>query len=364
MAKQRVTIGKSNGTTSYVDFNIPESPGTYKISATLENGTVLNAGNIVVDGNENTYYIKFDMSDGTSFLEVFSTPIIYRKVSYTVPTGVKWVRISLNKSPYTVFVDKATSAGTVNIPYGQEIFVQASPSTGYNNPNVNGSGTYYSVITPTSDTTINIVAGGKQTFTLSYPAKPAGVGSYTITRNGSTLVSNPTSAGTATIYYGDTLAISATAASGYNAPTYSLSATTVTGNVTATVTAGSLMPKWYTIGNSAGTYSNQIGVTNIRITAYAEAFAEEPIYDACGSDIIGYVTAHAYDSGTFTGLPCSGTLSDYDSNTEEVIYDDWNSTIVTAEAEAYGKVSGTYSNNVVKITATGDAEITKVEVYK
>lgn len=264
MATKRVTINKSNGTSDTFTFNIPETVGTYNLKFTKSDGGVLNAGNIQVDGTQRTYRLTFSLSNGGSInVGTFTTPIIYCKVSYTVPTGVKWVRISLNKFPYTVFVDKATSAGTVNIPYGQEIFVQASPSTGYNNPNVNGSGTYYSVITPTSDTTINIVAGGKQTFTLSYPAKPAGVGSYTITRNGSTLVNSPTSAGTATIYYGDTLAISATAASGYNAPTYSLSATTVTGNVTATVTAGSVATQWRTIfsGSTTVTATSESGAS-------------------------------------------------------------------------------------------------------
>lgn len=128
-----------------------------------------------------------------------------------------------------------------------------SAATGYNAPTVKINGVTVSDehqfairSDPDGGNIIQITAGSGKPYTLSYPAKPAGVYSYSIKSNGTRIVSSPSSSGSTTVYYGDYLTISATASSNYRDPTYKFnngsSSITVTGNVTATVTAGSYNP--------------------------------------------------------------------------------------------------------------------------
>jgi hypothetical protein len=172
MAKKRITIGKSNGTSSTVDFNIPESPGTYRISATLENGTKLTAGNIVVNGTANTYKITVGLSNGSS-----------------------------------------VNAGTFTTP--------------------------------------------RISYKLTISSKPNGVATHTVYRNGVALSNG------ATIYYGETLTQSATATGDYNPPSVNWTSITVTGNVTATATAGSWIVKWRPVfsGSTTITTTSESGAS-------------------------------------------------------------------------------------------------------
>ena len=75
MATKRVTINKSNGANDVVDFAIPESAGIYKLSFVRGDGTVLNAGNIEVDGTIRTYLLTFGLSNGNNISAgTFTTP--------------------------------------------------------------------------------------------------------------------------------------------------------------------------------------------------------------------------------------------------------------------------------------------------
>lgn len=83
-------------------------------------------------------------------------------------------------------------------------------------------------------------------YTLTYPACPTGY-TYAITRTASSfadtgvIVNSPSTGGSATIFPGDTLTMSAAANFGYNAPTFGLGAvgtttkTDISGNITAVV---------------------------------------------------------------------------------------------------------------------------------
>lgn len=106
----------------------------------------------------------------------------------------------------------------------------------------------------------NAATWAKQ-FTLTAPALPTGVSSFTIRRvstqtsyaeTGIIIFGNTTTQNTE-IYYGDVLSISATAATGYATPTATLSQTTVTGDVTAIVRGGQYVGSWHTIwtGNAS-----------------------------------------------------------------------------------------------------------------
>lgn len=98
-------------------------------------------------------------------------------------------------------------------------------------------------------------------FTLTAPALPTGVSSFTIRRVSTQtsyaktgiIISGNTTTQNTEIYYGDVLSISATAATGYTTPTAKLSQTTVTGDVTAIVRGGQYVGSWHTIwtGNAS-----------------------------------------------------------------------------------------------------------------
>lgn len=76
MATKRVTINKSDGTSNSFDFTIPETAGTYNIKFTL-GSTVIDAGNITVNDNVNTYRLSFGLSNGTTIdAGTFTTPIV------------------------------------------------------------------------------------------------------------------------------------------------------------------------------------------------------------------------------------------------------------------------------------------------
>lgn len=280
-----------------------------------------------------------------------------------LPTGVVTHTVTRTSSPLKGASTGDLSNGAI-IYYGDVLTQTATALTGFNSPEFN-----WSTRTVTGDVTAGVSSGSLKSFTLTIPALPTGVASCTIARspNGTQGIapaaqtfSAKDSTQNVTIYYYDTLTIGATAASNYKTPTCSLSQISVTGNVTATITAGAAYA-WYTIGNSAGIYTNQVGVTNIRITANAS-------------------NGYASDSGTFTGLPCSGSLYDsYESTSwtecmcgdyglhECVCFGEFgygDSEEITDTDICSGSVKGTYSGTTVTITQTGDARVTKVEVYK
>lgn len=100
-------------------------------------------------------------------------------------------------------------------------------------------------------------------FTLTAPALPMGVSSFTIRRVSTQtsyaetgiIISGNTTTQNTEIYYGDVLSISATAAEHYNEPTATLSQNTVTGDVIATITSGQYIPYWHTIWSGNSTLS-------------------------------------------------------------------------------------------------------------
>jgi len=88
----------------------------------------------------------------------------------------------------------------------------------------------------------SMVGEWRQPFVLTYCAKPVGVKTYTISKNGVTIVSSPETAGSVDVVYGDTLQIFATADDNYAQPTATLSQSTVKTDVTANVVAGVYTP--------------------------------------------------------------------------------------------------------------------------
>lgn len=206
-----------------------------------------------------------------------------------LPAGVASCTVSRTSTKSSIgttgtIATAGSTAKTVTVYHGDTITISATAATGYNNPSATLSQT-----TVSGNITATITAGSVKTFTLTIPALPTGVASLSITRTpklagaaATQTFSATSSSQSKTIYYGDTLTISATAASGYNAPTYSLSATTVTGNVTATVTAGSVSAQWRTILSKSTTYNN--GTTTL-----SGLKANVPTKITFKGGIVGYV---------------------------------------------------------------------------
>lgn len=200
-------------------------------------------------------------------------------------------------------------------------------------------------------------------YTLTIPALPAGVSSCTITRTSSqftdavtgTIATAGSVSKTVTVYYGDTLSIAATAASGYNAPTYRLSQTTVTGNVTATVAAGSVAASWHTLGYSSGTYSS------------TSKYSKFKIYVSCGDDrtsleFSGSGTRNV--SGTYTSggheLQCvCGEYGHHWCACFGEYYDPGYSPSTTTTVT--GTLNFTKNSNSIIVSTTGSASVYRVE---
>lgn len=152
-------------------------------------------------------------------------------------TGVASQTINRTASAVDASIS-ALSNGAI-LYLGDTLTIAASPATGYNNPTVTTPVTVNGNIVTTS----YITAGSVNSYTLTI-STITGVATQTINRTSSPLQGAATGAlsNGATIYYGDVLTISATATSGYSAPTVT-TPVTVTSNITTSsyVTAGTVM---------------------------------------------------------------------------------------------------------------------------
>ena len=244
--------------------------GSSQKTATIYYGDVLSISASATTGY-NTPTYKLSATTVTGNVTTTLTSGSVKSFTLTIsskPTGVSAHTVSRTSSPLKGASTGALSSGST-IYYGDVLSASATATTGYNNPSLN-----WTSKTVTGALTSTATAGSVKSFTLSYPAKPTGVSAYTISRTSSpnqgastgTIVSSPSSAGSVTIYYGDKLSISATAATGYNAPTKSLTATTVSGNVTATVTAGAVKSWTLTINAIEDECGNSYGVASVSVS--------------------------------------------------------------------------------------------------
>jgi len=259
-----------------------------------------------------------------------STLKTYKLTIGSKPTGVSSYTVSRSSSPYGNGSLGALS-NNATIYYGDTLSASATATTGYNNPTLNWTS---QVVTGNVSSTVT--AGSIKSFTLSYPAKPTGVASYSISRTSSpikgastgAIVTNPTSAGTVTVYYNDVLSITASADTAFNAPTYKLSATTVTSNVTATVTAGSVKA----------------------LTLNINGFGTE--YDDCGNS---WNTTSGLDSITVTRTSspykgaATGTLITATQDTSTTVY---YGDVLTASISVGAAYNGSLTWTSKTITAT------------
>lgn len=80
MANYNLTQTFADGQTHTVSFTIPETAGTYQMTATLTNadGTTrtINAGTVVVAAKANTYNVAFDMGNSSTLTTTLATPAL------------------------------------------------------------------------------------------------------------------------------------------------------------------------------------------------------------------------------------------------------------------------------------------------
>ncbi len=196
-------------------------------------------------------------------------------------------------------------------------------------------------------------------YTLTIPALPTGVSSCTITRSSTqftgastgTIVTAGASAKIVTVYHGDVLSISATAATGYNNPNASLSQTTVIGNITSTVTAGSLLPSWHKLGTSSGTYSSTSRYTKFKISVSCGDTNSTIEFSSSGTkNVSGTHTT----SGTPIQCPC-GEYGEHWCACYGENYDPGNNPPTTTTVT--GTVTLTKNSNSIVVSTTGSATV-------
>ena len=202
---------------------------------------------------------------------------------------------SITSVPYGTSI--STSSNVLTVGSTTVTATPASATAQYNyafSSWTGGSGTV------TSNTTITAnFERSTRKYTISYPAMPTGVASFKIYHNGSTVVNNPTSAGSVSVTYGNVYA-SATAATGYEAPTItgittSTSGAVITSNLTVTLTAGAKLPDLsrqtiWSGSKSITLKANQTG-------ELSAVFNFNP-YPASGTEV--YITCAYGVGGTYT----------------------------------------------------------------
>lgn len=266
---------------------------TVRIEAVADPGYTVNA------------YLSPYSAVEVTFTQTGTAVVSVSAISYTLtyparPTGCSSYTITLNG---TVIVNGSFQSGTYPIYYDDTLTISASASTGY---------TVSAYFTPGSSSSISVtrsvtavVNTYEHTYNLSYPAMPEGCSSYSITRNGSTIVSSPTSGGSRTLYYGDSLSITATAATGYNVVYYLGSAGTtsisfVSSNVSASVTAAL---KIYTLSYP----STPVGCNLYKIYKNGTAIINSP--SSSGSAEISHGDTLQLEVSASEGYTISGFLT-------------------------------------------------------
>ena len=231
-------------------------PVTAHVTWKDSNGKVSETDTISIGANTfETYYNDYWAPDSCTVEVYFTSGSITSSTTTAIyDTRTFTVTIARNNTSWGT----VSAASVTNVPYGTSIStsgnqltignatVTATPATdtaqydyefgGWSNT----SGT----ITAARTITANFTQATRK-YTISYPATPTGVASFKIYHNGSAVVNNPTSAGSIEVAYGNVYA-SATAATGYNAPTItgittSTSGAVISSNLTVTLTAGSLI---------------------------------------------------------------------------------------------------------------------------
>lgn len=310
-----VTFGATNfnyGSVSQTSLTVPYG-ATYSIN---DNKITVNGTTITATAATDTAQYDYSFS---SWGETVANGTITGDRSFTAifKRATRTYRVS--------FVSSNTSYGTVSqsyidVPYGTTWSISGrtltiNGTTVTATPTASNAEYYYlggwqgSSGTVTGNTTITAnFTKHSQYYTVSYPAKPSGVSTFTISHDILTLVENPTSAGTLSLPYGSVLYISASASSSYTSPSIngggSSCSITITGNTTITLKAGSYVPPTV--------YCDGCGQTGYHYCSYCGEYHYAD--DECEISSGGGSGNIQCDCGEYGGhdCPCYGTWVDPD----------------------------------------------------
>lgn len=269
-----VTANFSRAVRKYTLTITNPSYGTVKNASgtALSNGATVTYGDVLtVVPNTNTAQYTYGASTSTGEFVITNgnrtlTVDGNEKIIFSRTTATYTITISRNSTSY----GRVSQSSVTNVPYGTSVSV---------NGNVLTIGTTTVTATPSNPSTqwnysfshwSNVPSDGQITraisiqanferstrsYTISYPAMPTGVSSFVIYKAGNAKITNPTSAGSFTAAYGTQVYAIATAATGYEAPTIdgirtdSSLPTSVTGDITVSLTAGAKIVErtWQTV---------------------------------------------------------------------------------------------------------------------
>lgn len=200
---------------------------------------------------DRTITANFSRATKTYTVSIGASPSGYGTVSPTsvtgVPYGTTW---SVNGKTLTLSNGKTvTATETTDTAQYDYSFSSWSATSG--------------TVTGATSITANFARATKS-YTINYPAKPSGVASLKIYLDGTEKVTNPSSAGSFTATYGSKVYAVATSDTPYNPPsiggvTTSSTGTTVTGNISITVTRGSVKTFDIDVSGFYGYSTNECG---------------------------------------------------------------------------------------------------------
>lgn len=269
MATKNYTLklNYDNSTSKSSTFSLPDNKvANYNMTIKLDNGNTYTK-TISVGTAPHTYTITANRTSGSPISASFTTP--YYKISAP--------EVSVNYNPASANGGSVRVSVTNSNPVAVVAYIGVEDTTvigGYEQQMINMNAYSTTTISFKYSYTLFDVADAFAVFhdseayqvqrttvykknfiideaTISYPAMPAHVSAFTIYVDGTAKVTNPSSAGSLTIDTGSKVYATAVATTGYNAPTVSgistnsSSPTTISGDVSISVTAGAI--KYYTV---------------------------------------------------------------------------------------------------------------------
>lgn len=241
VANYNMTIKLDNGKTYTKTISVGTAPHTYTITANRTSGSPISA-------NFTTPYYKISAPEvsvnyNPASANGGSVRVTVQNTNIVTVTGSVGVEDTSTSGAYDQqsFTLNAWSSATFTFKYDYATFIVNRAYASFQD-----SENYQQQRTNVAKANFSIDKAD-----ISYPAMPAHVSAFTIYVDGTAKVTNPSSAGSLTIDTGSKVYATAVATTGYNAPTVSgistnsSSPTTISGDVSISVTAGAI--KYYTV---------------------------------------------------------------------------------------------------------------------
>lgn len=237
--------------------------------------------------------IKKVLSGGTPITKVVSngTQIWTNAVTITIPAITNVATQTLKVGSTTIYSGAGGAGVTVQVLSGSSVAITATPATGYN-------AVVTSPVTANSNfSTASYISAQIKTYRIDYPAMPTGVSQFTIWKDQTAVVSNPSSDGYFTVNHGDTIRVNITATSTYDVTVLGITEGETT-TVTENISIGFDIKRVWTFSQSMGAVGDvaTVTMTGLAINTAAEVGwyilvrTATDEFDASGSGNIGSTT--------------------------------------------------------------------------